>query len=166
MFLLDNDVISNLRKKREPNPAVVWFRSLAPDGFALAGVTVYEQLIGIEYLKHNVIDRAEELSAWWEGFLATLKPGQVIYPDEAIMRIYAKIFVEPKLRNFLNAPRAAARPRMAGDLVLAATAIAKGLPIATFNVGDFQAISLLFPLPGAFHPGRGEWFVASSTGLP
>jgi predicted nucleic acid-binding protein len=50
MFLLYNDVISNLRKKKEPNAAVVWFRSLAPDGFALAGVTVFEQFIGIEYL--------------------------------------------------------------------------------------------------------------------
>src|ERR1700733_1457341 len=99
MFLLDNDVISNLRKKREPNPAVVWFRSLVPNGFALAGVTVFEQFIGIEYLRRDAVNRAEDLSAWREGFLATLEPGQVIYPDEAILRIYAKMFVEPKLKN-------------------------------------------------------------------
>ncbi|WP_461512169.1 hypothetical protein [Rhizobium mongolense] len=48
--------------------------------------------------------------------------------------------------------------------MIAATAIAHQMPIATLNVRDFLLIDRYFPLPGIFDPLSMEWIVDPPSG--
>ncbi len=65
MFLLDTNVLSELRLRARANPAVIgWARSLPSDTFFLSAITILEVEIGTLRLARRDVARAAVLRAW------------------------------------------------------------------------------------------------------
>ena len=64
MYLLDTNVVSELRRPR-PNPAVVaWIEGASEADLHLCAVTVGEIRAGIEIPREQDVAKAEELDRW------------------------------------------------------------------------------------------------------
>src|ERR1043166_2023079 len=64
MYLLDTDVLSELRKaKRNPN-VLAWMEEIAPAGLHISAVTVFEIEFGIEQQRRDDPGFAKRLELW------------------------------------------------------------------------------------------------------
>ena len=71
MYLLDTNVVSELRRPH-PHPAVVgWIEQVAPNDLLLSAVTVGEIQAGIELTREQDLAKAEELEAWLSAVLVS-----------------------------------------------------------------------------------------------
>jgi hypothetical protein len=135
-IVLDTDVLSELRLPN-PNPNVTaWFAAQLPADLAIASFSVVEIEYGIARIAQNAL--ASKLTAWLDAIVAT----QRILPLDADgARVFGRLLAVPALRNLIASPPRARKPRFAGDLAIAATAVAHEASIATRNVGDFRLIA-------------------------
>jgi predicted nucleic acid-binding protein len=123
-YLVDTNVISELRKPRRSPAVVAWLQGVSAERLFLSVVTVGEIAKGIAKRRRAQGDSsAEPLQAWFEGLLA-------IYTDRIIP---------------IDVPIAArwgrlcdAHPQLPTDMLLAASALDRGLSVATRNVEHFQ----------------------------
>ena len=131
-FLLDTNVISELRKP-SPNSAVkAWFASVEPEQIFLSVLVVGEIRAGIERLRRREPKRAETFDAWLE----TLESD---YADR-LLPVTADIAQE---WGRLNVPD----PLPVVDGLMAATAKIQGLTLVTRNTQDVArtGVKLLNP---------------------
>ena len=71
MYLLDTNVVSELRRPH-PHPSVVrWIEEVAADELFLSAVTVGEIQAGIELTREQDVAKAEELEAWLGAVLVS-----------------------------------------------------------------------------------------------
>jgi predicted nucleic acid-binding protein len=129
MFLLDTNVVSELRVLRRADPNVVsWARSISAQQMYLSAISVLE-------LEYGVL-RLERRDRWQGGILRRWIDDQVL-PNFA-ERVLA-FDVDAALRcAALQVPD----PRSERDAMIAATALTKGLTIVTRNVADFAIAGL------------------------
>lgn len=132
MFLLDTDVLSELRK-RKCNAAVArWFGSAADSDLYLSVITISEIERGIERQRSPDPVFAEQLAAWIEFTLRAF--GDRILPlDVKVARRWGRLAA--KIGNTEL------------DLAIAATALEHGLTVVTGNTRHFQrtGVPLLNP---------------------
>lgn len=125
-FLLDTNVVSELRRGRQARPSVVtWFSSLGPREIYLSVVTVGEIGKGIERVRHRG-DRvaAQSLSDWLATLTGTY--GSRILPiDQAIADRWGRLDVPDPIPVL--------------DGLIAATALVHSLTVATRNLAGFEA---------------------------
>jgi predicted nucleic acid-binding protein len=134
--VLDTDVLSELRLPN-PNPNVTaWFTAQLPTDLAIASFSVAEIEYGIARIAQNVL--AVQLTAWLDAIMATQR---VLPLDADGARIFGRLLAVPALRNLIASPPQARKPRFAGDLAIAATAVAHHAAVVTRNVGDFRLIA-------------------------
>jgi predicted nucleic acid-binding protein len=135
--VLDTDVLSELRLPR-PDPNVsAWLAAQAQDDLAIAAFSVVEIKYGIARAQQNS-QLATRLAAWLDAIIAT----QRILPLNADgARVFGRLLAVPALRNLIAAPPRARKPRFAGDLAIAAIAVAHQATIATRNLMDFRLIA-------------------------
>jgi predicted nucleic acid-binding protein len=132
-YLLDTNVISELRKGERANPKVAaWFSGLSDDEIYLSVLTIGEIRRGIESVRRRDPDSARALDSW----LARLSEahGERILPIErAITEEWGRMSVPD--------------PLPVVDGLLAATAKVLGLTLATRNVADVEStgVDLLDP---------------------
>jgi predicted nucleic acid-binding protein len=127
MYLLDTNVLSELRKRRR-NPSVVrWIAAQPVDTLHLSVVTIGEIAKGIAKRRRagtpDAAANADGLQAWLEGLLATYA-GRIIGIDVAIATRWGRLFD--------------AHPQFPTDMLLAATAFDRDLTVATRNVSHFR----------------------------
>lgn len=123
-YLLDTNIISELRKPRRSPAVLEWITAAAPDGLYLSVVTIGEITKGIAKRRRTGGDAAaESLQAWLEGLLATYAD-RIIPIDVPIAARWGRL--------------CDAHPQLATDMLLAATALDRGLTVATRNVEHFQ----------------------------
>lgn len=121
-YLIDTNVISELRKGDRANAAVrSWFGALADGEIYLSVLTIGEIRRGIEAIRRRDPAAGIALESWL-GRVHEAHGDQVIQIDRAIAEEWGRMNV----------------PLPAVDGLLAATAKVNGLVLATRNVGDIE----------------------------
>ncbi len=124
LFLLDTNVISELRKPRPHAAVVAWLESLDDTQLFLSAVTLGEMQAGIELTREQDADKAHEIEAWLEMVAGAYN---VLPMDAATLRAWARL-IHRKSDTLYE------------DAMIAATAQVHGLTVATRNVADFKAL--------------------------
>jgi predicted nucleic acid-binding protein len=158
VFVLDTDVISNLRKKR-PHPSLLgWIGEVGWQELATTSVTIMEIQIGIERARRSDAAIAQSVQDWLGGLLQAGRP-QVLPLDTGAALLLGRMYETPPLRNFLVNDSGAKKSKTGVDLAIASIAIAQDAIVATGNGNDFCLIHEHFPLQGLYDPFEGKWLV-------
>ena len=126
MYLLDTNVVSELRRLR-PHPAVVeWVKSAPEASLRISAVTLGEIQGGIEILRERDAAKADEIETWADK----LEGAYAILPADAVVfRRHAKLMRSQPTPSY-------------EDALIAATAGVYDLTIATRNVTDFDGLGV------------------------
>lgn len=131
MFLLDTNVVSELRKPRPHGAVRAWSES-APAGVKFIPAMVFGEIqAGIEITRKQDLHKAAELSVWAD---AMMKSEGILPADAAIFRRHAKL-MHGRSADLWK------------DALIAATALERGMVVATRNTRDFAdfAVDLFNP---------------------
>ncbi|HTA25783.1 MAG TPA: type II toxin-antitoxin system VapC family toxin [Terriglobales bacterium] len=130
MYLLDTNVISELRKARKTHPNVKkWAEPLPAASLYISVISVLELEIGILLIGRRDKDRRDKeqgaiLRAWMDGHVLPTFSGRILAIDTAVAQRCATFHVP--------------NPRSDRDALIAATALVHGLTVVTQNVADFE----------------------------
>jgi len=125
-YLLDTNVVSELRKLKPHGAVVAWLRTLRSDQIFISAVTMGELRAGIELTRKNDEGKALEIEAW----LDVLESSFTALPmDSPCFRECARLMVGKSVDLF-------------EDAMIAATAHVHGLHVATRNERDFRALQI------------------------
>lgn len=129
-YLIDTNVISELRKGERADPGVTsWFAGLGDDEVFLSALTLGEIRRGIESIRRRDPVAASALESWF-GRISEAHRDRVIPVDRAIAEEWGR----------MNAPD----PLPVVDGLLAASAKVAGLTLATRNTGDIARSGVSF----------------------
>lgn len=121
MYLLDTNVVSELRRPK-PHPAVVrWVESVPGDQLYLSAVTIGEIQAGIEITRDQDHSKAGELESWLDQVMASFS---VLSADAAVFREWARMMHHRS-------------DTLVQDALIAAIASVHRLTVVTRNVSDF-----------------------------
>jgi toxin FitB len=130
-FLLDTNVVSELRRPR-PSPHVVAFFEATPIGaLFLSDIVIAEIRFGIEIVSD--LSRRAQLTTWLEGSIRPMYVGRIIPLTENTLLRWRVMLELCRKRGYV-----VAEP----DLMLAATAAEHGLAIATRDTAPFRQLGL------------------------
>jgi predicted nucleic acid-binding protein len=123
-FLLDTNVISEIRKKdRAHSNVIAWVNATDVRDMGTSVVVLAEIRRGIELKRRHDPSQAKALDAWFEQMRSGLAD-RVLPVDEAIADQWARVNVPDPL-PFI-------------DGMLAATAIVRDLTLVTRNIADVE----------------------------
>jgi predicted nucleic acid-binding protein len=134
MFLLDTNVLSELRRRDRTDRAVAaWADSLDPSDLFLSVVTILEIEAGALMVRRRDEAQGALLRAWIDSKVLPAFEGRIISVDLAVAQCCARLHVPD--------------PRGERDALIAATAIVHRLTVVTRNIADFQpmGVGLLNP---------------------
>ena len=136
MFLLDTNVISELRKagdgKADAN-VVAWLSSVNATTFYLSAVTLMEVELGVLRIERRDPAQGARLRAWMDHHILPEFADRILPVDTAVARRCAPLHVPD--------------PRPERDAFIAATALAHGMTVVTRNVTDFARTGAPFLNP-------------------
>jgi toxin FitB len=121
-YLLDTNVISEVRKSRPHGAVVAWIETLRVEQIFLSAVTAGELQAGVELTRKQDGTKARVIEAW----LSSVETSFAFLPmDSACFREWSRLM--------------AGRPdALREDAMIAATARVHGLTVATRNEKDFK----------------------------
>ncbi|MDD2947321.1 MAG: type II toxin-antitoxin system VapC family toxin [Rugosibacter sp.] len=127
-YLLDTNVLSELRRKAPNAGVVAWFAPRPASTLFLSVLTLGELRKGVEGLADT--DRRAALLDWLEAELPIFFTGRILPVDAQVADRWGRLVAT------------ASRPLPAIDSLLAATAAHHGLSLVTRNVRDFADLGL------------------------
>lgn len=134
MFLLDTNVISELRRPQRANDNVVaWAGGISAASFFLSAISILEIELGVLSIARRDAAQGAVLRAWIEDQILPRFDGRILPVDTAVAQRCARLHVPD--------------PRAERDALIAATALVHGLTVVTRDVGDFErmGVALLNP---------------------
>lgn len=139
-YLIDTNVLSELRRKQPDAHVVEWFAGRAAQSLFLSVLTLGEIRKGIERLDETRTDAARKqgLGDWLEQELPTFFLGRLLGVDAAVADRWGYV------------QALAGRPTPAIDSLLAATALQHNLTLVTRNVKDFVGMGVNLINPWSF----------------
>jgi predicted nucleic acid-binding protein len=135
LYLLDTDIVSELRKPRRNANVTAWVEPIAPADLYFSLITVVEIERGIEQQRHNDPVFARDLATWLD----------------AISRLYGERVLPLTINIAVRWGRLAAQIGNTNlDLGIAATALEHGLTIVTRNIAHYERTGV--PIVNPFEP--------------
>lgn len=125
-YLLDTNVVSELRKPRPHGGVVSWLESLEDTQLYISAVTLGEIQAGIELTREQDPQKALEIEAWLDLLAGSYN---ILPMDAATFRAWARLMHRKS-------------DTLYEDAMIAATAIVHGLVVATRNVADFNTLKV------------------------
>jgi toxin FitB len=130
MYLLDTNVIYELRKARRADTHVVsWAESVRPSSLFLSVITIMELELGILRIARRDHRQGDMLRSWLEDRVLPAFADHVLPIDTAVARRCAELHVPD--------------PRNERDALIAATALVHGMTVVTRNGSDFHATGVV-----------------------
>lgn len=122
MYLLDTNVVSELRKPRPHGGVVAWVAAVDEAHLFLSAMTIAEIQAGIEVTREQDEAKAAEIESWLDLVSNTYN---VLPMDAVTFRAWAKLMHRRSDTVY-------------EDAMIAATARVHDLTVVTRNVGDFK----------------------------
>lgn len=124
MYLLDTNVVSELRRPRPHGAVLAWLASVDDSEIFVSAVTLGEIQAGIELTREQDPAKAAELEGWLDMVSGAYN---VLPMDAAVFRAWARLMHRRS-------------DTLYEDAMIAATAKVHRLTVVTRNVADFQAL--------------------------
>lgn len=126
MYLLDTNVVSELRRPRPHGAVVAWLQQIADKDLFISAVTLAELQSGVELVRENDAVKASEIEAWLDRVAQTLN---VLPMDAAAFRCWARL-MHRRSDDLIE------------DAMIAATAVVHDLTVVTRNIRDFEGFGV------------------------
>jgi toxin FitB len=126
MYLLDTNVVSELRRRRPHGAVLAWLESVSDADLHLSAVTIGELQGGVEMTREQDPGKAAEIEAWLEQVAEAYN---VLAMDAPAFRCWARLSHRHS-------------DTLIEDAMIAATAEIHDLTVVTRNVRDFEAFGV------------------------
>jgi predicted nucleic acid-binding protein len=127
MFLLDTNVISELRRPDKADRNVVaWAGTVPAASFFLSAISILEIELGVLLIARKDVAQGAVLRAWIDNQILPRFDGRILAVDTAVAQRCARLHVPDR--------------RAERDALIAATALVHGLTVVTRNVADFEPV--------------------------
>jgi predicted nucleic acid-binding protein len=126
MYLLDTNIVSELRKPRPHGGVIAWLQSIEDADLHLSAVTLGEIQAGVEITRDQDAAKAAEIEAWLE---LVAQSYNVLPMDGAAFRAWARLMHRRS-------------DTLYEDAMIAATAAVYNLTVVTRNVADFKQFNV------------------------
>jgi toxin FitB len=136
MYLLDTNVVSELRKPKPHGAVLQWIQDVSDADLHVSAVTIGEIQAGIELTRDQDESKAAELEQWLEMVADTFN---VVPMDAQAFRVWARLMHK-------------ASDTLYEDAMIAATAKIHKFTVVTRNVADFKHFGVTVLNP--FAPAR------------
>lgn len=125
MYLVDTNVVSELRKGRKAHRGVrIWAQELPASSLYLSVVSLLELEIGILLVERRDQKQGRILRAWMDTHVLPSFSGRILPIDTAVAQRCAALHVPD--------------PRSDRDALIAATALVYGMTVVSRNVTHFE----------------------------
>jgi toxin FitB len=129
MFVLDTNVVSDLRRPEKANPKVAaWASSVPLASIFLSAITILEVELGILSIQRRDATQGRILRSWLDEQVMPRFEGRILPIDAATAQRCARLHIP--------------NPRAGRDALIAATALVHGMTIVTRNVADFAPMEV------------------------
>jgi hypothetical protein len=122
-YLLDTNVLSELRKRVPDEGVEAWYTSVASSELFLSVLTIGEVRLGVERLRRKDPPAAERLERWLDGLVVTYGD-RIVVVDSAVAQQWGRISVPD--------------PVPVIDGLLAATVLVRGWTLVTRNTSQVE----------------------------
>ena len=127
MFLLDTNVVSELRRPDKADRNVVaWASTLPAASFFLSAISILEIELGALLMARRDAKQGAVLRSWIDEQMLPRFEGRILAVDTAVAQRCAHLHVP--------------NPRAERDALIAATAMVHSLTVVTRNVADFERV--------------------------
>jgi len=133
VYLLDTNVVSELRKRKPHQGVVDWVQQAPNESLFLSVVSVGEIQAGIEITREQDPHKADEIEEWLADVAQTYN---IVVADAPIFRRWAQL-MHRRPDHHLE------------DALIAATALVRGMTVVTRNVDDFEPFGVRLVNPFA-----------------
>ena len=126
MYLLDTNVVSELRKARSRKAdanVTEWAAGIPPLSLFLSSITILELETGVLLLERRDPAQGGVLRIWLDNHVLPAFAGRILVIDTAVAQRCARLHVPDR--------------RSDRDSLIAATALTHGLTVVTRNIADF-----------------------------
>ncbi|NCT56260.1 MAG: type II toxin-antitoxin system VapC family toxin [Legionella sp.] len=127
MYLLDTNVISELRKAKSGNAhegVISWANSIPVSNLFLSVMTILELETGILQIERRDVSQGSVLRTWLSMHVLPAFNDRILPLDTAVAARCARLHVP--------------NPKSDRDAIIAATALVHGMTVVTRNVADFD----------------------------
>jgi predicted nucleic acid-binding protein len=131
MYLLDTNVISELRRPKPHGAVLAWLQSVPDSDLRVSAVTLGEIQAGIELTREQDAHKAAEIERWADRVAGSYN---TLAMDADTFRIWARLMHRRS-------------DTLYEDAMIAATAIRHRLTVVTRNIADFADFGIEFLNP-------------------
>ena len=126
MFVLDTNIVSELRRPEKADKNVLaWASSMPLANFFISAITVLELELGVLSIERKDNVQGQALRTWLGSQVLPRFEGRVLPIDTIVAQQCAKLHVPD--------------PRAERDALIAATALVHGMTVVTRNITDFAS---------------------------
>lgn len=126
MYLLDTNVISELRKPKPHGAVIAWLKRVPDNELFISALTLGELQAGVERTRRQDAEKAASIEAWIDQIAEAY---EVIPMDAPTFREWARL-MEGKSNHLFE------------DAMIAATARIRRLTVVTRNTRDFESLGV------------------------